>query len=66
MREPMSIVSKLAVIVALSAGLSAPCVGAESSGDGTLDAQKILAASDAVRNPAKPFGLSIVLVEYRE
>jgi hypothetical protein len=66
MREPMSIVSKLAVIVALSAGLSAPCVGAESSGDGTLDAQKILAASDAVRNPAKPFGLSIVLVEYRD
>jgi hypothetical protein len=33
--------------------------------EGTLDAQKILAASDAVRNPAKPFGLSIVLTEYR-
>jgi len=33
--------------------------------EGTLDAQKILAASDAVRNPSKPFGLSIVLTEYR-
>lgn len=31
-----------------------------------LDAQRILAASDAVRNPAKPFGLSIALVEYRD
>ena len=31
----------------------------------TLDAQKILAASDAVRNPAKPFGLTVVLTEYR-
>jgi hypothetical protein len=40
-------------------------MGSESSGAG-LDAQKILAASDAVRNPAKPFGLSIVLVEYRD
>jgi hypothetical protein len=38
---------------------------AEVPRDATLDAQKILAASDAVRNPAKPFGLSIVLVEYR-
>ena len=28
-------------------------------------AQEILAASDAVRNPAKPFGLTVTLVEYR-
>lgn len=30
-----------------------------------LDPQKILAVSDAIRNPDKPFGLSIVLTEYR-
>jgi hypothetical protein len=29
-------------------------------------AQSILAASDAVRNPGKPFGLTVVLVEYRD
>jgi len=30
-----------------------------------VDPQKILAASDTIRNPDKPFGLSIVLTEYR-
>jgi outer membrane lipoprotein-sorting protein len=30
------------------------------------DAQAILAASDAIRNPGKPFALTTVLVEYRE
>ena len=29
------------------------------------DAQSILAASDAVRNPAKPFGVVVTLIEYR-
>jgi hypothetical protein len=29
------------------------------------DAQAILAASDAVRNPGKPFGVTVTLVEYR-
>jgi outer membrane lipoprotein-sorting protein len=29
------------------------------------DAQAILAASDAIRNPGKPFGLTVTLVEYR-
>jgi outer membrane lipoprotein-sorting protein len=29
------------------------------------DAQAILASSDAVRNPDKPFGLTITLIEYR-
>jgi outer membrane lipoprotein-sorting protein len=29
------------------------------------DAQSILAASDAVRNPNKPFGLTVTLIEYR-
>ena len=29
------------------------------------DAQAILAASDAVRNPAKPFGVVVTLIEYR-
>src|SRR6059058_2250542 len=29
------------------------------------DAQAILAASDAIRNPGKPFGLTVTLIEYR-
>jgi outer membrane lipoprotein-sorting protein len=29
------------------------------------DAQSILAASDAVRNPGKPFGVTVTLLEYR-
>jgi hypothetical protein len=29
-------------------------------------AQEILAASDAIRNPDRPFGLTVALVEYRE
>jgi Outer membrane lipoprotein-sorting protein len=30
------------------------------------DAQQILAASDAVRNPEKPFGVTVTLLEYRD
>ena len=30
-----------------------------------IDAQAVLAASDAVRNPAKPFGVVVTLIEYR-
>ena len=29
------------------------------------DAQAILAASDAVRNPSKPFAVTVTLIEYR-
>ncbi|MBY0572463.1 MAG: outer membrane lipoprotein-sorting protein [Undibacterium sp.] len=36
-----------------------------SAKDKTLDAQAILAASDAVRNPDFPFGLTTTLIEYR-
>jgi outer membrane lipoprotein-sorting protein len=32
---------------------------------GAADAQSILAASDAVRNPSKPFGVVVTLIEYR-
>ena len=32
---------------------------------GAPDAQAILAASDAVRNPSKPFGVVVTLLEYR-
>jgi outer membrane lipoprotein-sorting protein len=32
---------------------------------GAIDAQAILAASDAVRNPSKPFGVVVTLLEYR-
>jgi hypothetical protein len=30
------------------------------------DAQQILAASDAVRNPGRPFGVTVALLEYRD
>jgi hypothetical protein len=56
---------KWTVLAILGGWAAASGFAAEVPRDATLDAQKILAASDAVRNPAKPFGLSIVLVEYR-
>jgi len=40
--------------------LAAPAARAE------IDAQAILAASDAVRNPPKPFGVVVTLTEYRD
>ena len=59
----MKAVFRVMLLAAIGAcGLAGP--GA-SAADDTPDAQKILAASDAVRNPANPFGLSIVLTEYR-
>ena len=61
----MSIVSRPLVLALFIACVAGAVQGAEPSAPVALDAQKILAASDAVRNPAKPFGLSIVLVEYR-
>ena len=51
---------RLLALIALAAYV--PCISASEA----LDAQKILADSDAVRNPAQPFGLSIVLTEYRD
>ncbi len=38
---------------------------AEAAVAGVPNPQEILAESDSVRNPAEPFGLSIVLTEYR-
>jgi hypothetical protein len=52
----------LAALLTVLAASEAQAGGAD---EGSIDAQQILAASDAVRNPSKPFGLSIVLVEYR-
>jgi hypothetical protein len=53
------------LFVALAA---APGMGSELGQEGALDAQAILAASDAVRNPetSSGFGLSVVLTEYRD
>jgi hypothetical protein len=74
----MNTFSKLMALAAIGAcGLSTPHAfadaGAPDAGTpdaatpdaATPDAQQILAASDAVRNPANPFGLSVVLTEYR-
>jgi hypothetical protein len=62
----MNVLFKVTALATLGACVfSAPHASAENSAEGTLDAQKILAASDAVRNPANPFGLSVVLTEYR-
>lgn len=54
----------IAMVAVGACGLAGPVVWAAD--EGALDAQAILAASDAVRNPDKPFGLSIVLTEYRD
>ncbi len=56
--------SRLALMIGLAAWMGGPAVGTASTDD-TLSPQEILAASDAVRNPAKPFGVTIVLTEYR-
>ena len=41
------------------------CLAAAAAACAAPDAQSILAASDAVRNPAKPFGVVVTLIEYR-
>ena len=43
----------------------AACLALASIAQAAPDAQAILAASDAVRNPGKPFGLTVTLIEYR-
>ena len=45
---------------------TALCVGAAGVSAATAgnDAQQILAASDAIRNPSRPFGLTTTLIEY--
>ncbi|HUX26659.1 MAG TPA: outer membrane lipoprotein-sorting protein [Burkholderiales bacterium] len=40
-------------------------IAASASAAAAPSAQAILAASDAIRNPGKPFALTVVLVEYR-
>jgi hypothetical protein len=59
---------KLTLLVAISAWIAMPALAADGNlapADSKLNPQEILAASDAIRNPPKPFGLSIVLTEYR-
>jgi len=57
----MKVIFVAALLSFLDVGLAARCVAAESA----PNAQAILASSDVVRNPDKPFGLQIVLTEYR-
>src|SRR5208282_86664 len=45
-------------VLCFALGLALPVLAAP-------DAQSILAASDAVRNPGKPFGVTVTLLEYR-
>jgi len=47
------------------AGVALAACGAAAALRAAPDAQAILAASDAVRNPDKPFGVTVTLVEYR-
>ena len=51
----------------LSAALVAwiTCLGQMPSAHASVEAQTILAASDAVRNPARSFGVTVNLIEYR-
>ncbi|HEV2700704.1 MAG TPA: outer membrane lipoprotein-sorting protein [Steroidobacteraceae bacterium] len=60
----MSTLTRVMTLTALAlCGIAGMAAGADAQG--LPDPQKILAASDAVRNPVKPFGLSISLTEYR-
>jgi outer membrane lipoprotein-sorting protein len=49
----------------IRAGAGAAVFAFASAAFAAPDAQAILAASDAVRNPGKPFGLTVTLIEYR-
>ncbi len=60
----MRVLIWLAALMVIAEAM-APGMAAESSGTGAPNAQEILAESDAIRNPAEPFGLSLVLTEYR-
>jgi len=51
---------------AVRAALAMLLLLAGSAAIAAADAQSILAASDAVRNPGKPFGLTTTLIEYRD
>jgi outer membrane lipoprotein-sorting protein len=57
-RPPLRLTHALFACAVLAGALSAPAGAAP-------DAQAILAASDAVRNPGKPFGVTVTLLEYR-
>lgn len=48
-----------AVLVTFASAVTGPAAAAPT-------AQAILSASDAIRNPDKPFGLTVTLVEYRD
>jgi hypothetical protein len=50
-------------VLVLAAALCCPGVG-RAAPPSAPDAQTILAASDAVRNPGKPFSISVTLTEY--
>lgn len=53
-----------AIGLSLSLGLGLT-VGFVSPGHAAVSAQSVLAASDAIRNPEKSFGLTATLIEYR-
>lgn len=55
-------VAALYALAALTAGLAPR--SAQSQGLKAGDAQSILSASDAIRNPGRPFGLTTTLIEY--
>ena len=69
----MQSVTKLALLIALGAAITTPVIAADgtsadahqTTAQSPLNPQEILATSDAIRNPDQPFGLSIVLTEYR-
>ncbi|MBE0548953.1 MAG: outer membrane lipoprotein-sorting protein [Rubrivivax sp.] len=50
---------------ALLTAISALWLGVAAPAHAAPDAQAILAASDAVRNPSRPFAVTVTLIEYR-
>jgi len=63
MRESMRTLATLLIVI--GACIATRGAAADRASEAEPNANEILAASDAVRNPDKPFALSIVLTEYR-
>lgn len=74
-RQSMSAIASIAAstlavsarVTALTLTTSAPArAQAQAAPVASVDAQAILAASDAVRNPGRPFAVDVALIEYRD
>lgn len=55
-----------ALLACWASGARATDTGPDAAAEASADAQHILAVSDAIRNPERPFGLTTTLIEYHD